>query len=138
MKAAEQLSLFPQRTNAKTIEVAPGKTIVDLPPAAVPRVAVVDLVPTGDPSTYKAVARVHTAQLRLTPDTIKKLNLGVKFETLKRLVRAGFVEGGRISPNCYLFDLASYYAHNDRVRAAAAAGEEFWTAENLTKYRTAI
>jgi hypothetical protein len=131
------LPLYPRRTRVKQIEVAPDRFVVDLPPQAVPRICVSDLIPQGD-HTYRAVARVHQAEIRVTPDVLSKLNLGVRHQTLLRLIRAGFVNGSKIAPNCYVFDLQSYFDHRELMRKEASEGRDFWTGENLARYRAAI
>ncbi len=130
-----RLPLFPGRNGAPAeIEIAPGKKTVDLAPKQVRRICVADLIPTGEASTYRAVARVHEAQIRLTPEVLVKLGLGIRHKTLIRLIKAGFVAGERIAPTSYLFDLESYFSHRDRCRANA----DFWTGENLKRFRDAI
>lgn len=119
------------------LDIAPGRAVVDLQPQDVARICVSDLIPQGD-HTYRAVARVHNAEIRLTPEVLRKLNLGVRHETLKRLIKAGFVDGARIAPNSYVFDLQSYYDHVEKVKKAAGEGTDFWTGDNLARYRAAI
>jgi len=54
--------------------------------------------------------------VRLTPETTAQLgfvsgNRKVRYDTILRLGRAGFVELIRVSPNCWLIDLDSWFAH---------------------------
>ncbi len=134
---SHSVPLFPRRTKVRDIEVAPGRFIVDLPPGAVPRICVADLIPQGD-HTYRAVARVHEAEIRLTAEILHKLNLGISKSSLIRLIKAGFVNGSRVAPQCYVFDLQSYFDHRELMRAEAAEGRDFWTGDNLARYRAAI
>lgn len=135
MPPTTKVPLLPTRDGKpRTIEVAPGQTVVEVPSLEVPRLCLAEFVPTGEPNTFRAIARVHSAEIRLTAANLKKLNLGVEPCTLKRLIKAEFVYGGRIAPGCYQFSLASYYAHVKAVRT----NPDFWTGENLARYRAAI
>jgi hypothetical protein len=128
--------LFPHSAgkNAKTvtIEVAPGRRVVDLPRELVRRVAIAEWIPQGD-GTYKPVARVHDEEIPLTDDLPQRLGLGVSHDTLKRLIKAGFVRGCRVAPNRHIFYLQSYYDHVERVRE----DPDFWTRERLRDYMQA-
>jgi hypothetical protein len=138
-RSTTEVPVYPVKNGKPVlVEIAPGQTVADLPPGEVSRVCLARLVPTGEPNTFRAVAEVHSAEIRLNAGILKKLHLGVEHCTMKRLIKAGFVEGGRVAPGCYTFDLQSYYNHVAQVRAAAASGEDFWTGENLEKYRAAI
>lgn len=137
-KPNTSIPLFPRHGKSRQIEVAPGKTIVDLPPQEVKRVAVATLLPTGDPSTYKAVAKVHDVNMRLTAELLKTLGIGSRTDTMRRLIKAGFVDGCRVAPTCYLVNIESYFAHVAAVKKAAEEGREFWDEENLSRYRAAI
>jgi hypothetical protein len=134
--AMQKVPIHPPRNNRPTtVEVAPGKSVVDAPAAEVRRIGVCDLVPQGD-GTYKPVLRIHAQEVKLSPHTLRELGIGISIETMRRLIRAGFVQGARSAPNAYFFTLQSYFDHVERVRAAASVGDDFWTTENLTLYRT--
>lgn len=137
-KPSTELELFPQGRAKLTLEVAPGKDLVPLPPTHVDRMCLAELIPTGEPSTYRAVARVHEINVRLTNGIAKKLGLGGRSDTLRRLIKAGFVKGQAVAPRCYTFSLTSFFEHQANVRKAADEGTEFWTDENLQRYRAAI
>ena len=134
---AKQLPLFPSLNGKpRTVEAAPGQKVVALPPQEVSRIAVVDLIPTGEPHTYRAGARIHAAEMPLNVETLRKLGLGVSARTMRRLIKGGFVTGTKAAPQVYLFSLQSWFDHCEKVRAAAAEGRDFWTADNLSRYRT--
>ena len=120
------------------MEIVPGHTVVPLPPDAIPRVAVHDVIPTGEAGVYRHQARIHSAQVELNTAMLRKLGLGIGITALKRLIHAGFVEGSRVTPQCHVFSIESYFAHCAEVRAVTERGETFWTAERLARYRTAL
>lgn len=64
--------------------------------------------------------------MRLTPSTVKSLALGCEYRSLRRLVVAGFVEGCKVSPGCWMFNVESYFAHVERVKN----DPEFWDKDN--------
>jgi hypothetical protein len=134
---ADQLPLFPHLGKVPgTVEAAPGQQTVPAPPRETPRVAILDLVPTGEPGHYRAIARVHSGEMTLTAETLKKLGITIGTRTMRRLIKAGFVTGTKVAPQVHTFALESWFAHCDRVRLCAAEGRDFWTAENLERYRT--
>lgn len=130
--------LFPKRAGQSQVEVIPGHTTVPVPPQSIPRVAIHDVIPTGEAGVYRHQARVHSAQVELSSAMLKKLGLGVHLVGLKRLIKAGFVEGCMVSPNRHIFSIESYYAHCDLVREITERGETFWTPDRLARYRTAL
>ena len=76
--------------------------------------------------TYHPVPFPHRL-VRMTPETTAMLgfvsgNRSVRYDTLLRLARAGFVECVRVSPNCWLIDLDSWFAH----LAACLDDPEMW------------
>lgn len=104
-----------------SIEVVPGKTIAELPTGVMPKVAIADWMPVGD-GTHRAVARIHDKTIRITAKIIRQLGLGISWQTLHRLGRAGFVEVIQKAPSTYNLNLESYYAHVEAVKA----DPEFW------------
>jgi hypothetical protein len=106
-----------------TVEIAPGQFIAECPAALAPRIGLVDWQPAGD-GTFRPVVRLHAKRLRLTVKLPAQLGLGVSYQTLKQLIRAGFVDGTRIAPGNYEFDLQSYFDHR-----SGAKDPEFWTTE---------
>ena len=124
METFEQIPLFNHPD--LSIEVRPGAKTVPLPRAAVPRVAVGKMVPQGE-GTYKFVAVVHGRYARITPDVLNELNIDVSPETIKRLVIAGFIEGGKLTPGMWSFDVQSYMDHLEAVYD----DPEFWDETNL-------
>ncbi|WP_309400595.1 hypothetical protein [Cerasicoccus maritimus] len=116
----------------QTVAAAPGERVVDLPADCIPRVAVADWQPVGD-GTYRPVARIHGCWPRL--NEVHELQLGIRYRTLKRLIIAGFLEGARVSPSCWIFSLESYWDHMKRCQE----NPEFWDdAKNKQAYNKAI
>jgi hypothetical protein len=120
-----------------TVEVAPGQKIVPLPVDAARRVALVELIPAGD-GTFRQIARVCPAMWTVSRDGLKKLQITISEMTMRRLIGAGFVQGCLVSPYIMQFDVYSYWAHCEAVRA----DPEFWTQKqpghaftNLARYR---
>lgn len=65
--------------------------------------------------------------VRLTPETTAQLGFisggrQVRYDTILRLGRAGFIELVRISPNCWMIDLDSWFAH----LAACMDDPDYW------------
>jgi hypothetical protein len=91
----------------------------------VPEMVFCDVVPIdGSPGHYKLVPRSLEKLVRVSPELIEKLGLGSSRDqtTLKRLIRAGFVDGGRVSPQVYTVNLASYFQHLKRC----SENPDFW------------
>ena len=103
-----------------------------------PEMIFCDLEPVqGRPEYYRSVPRTLEHFVRLTPELVEKLGLldprsgrnrgigcGVPsgLNTLKRLIRAGFVDGARVAPMVYTVNLASYFQHLKRC----AEDPDFW------------
>lgn len=116
----------------QTVLAAPHERVVDLPVESIPRVAVADWQPAGD-GTYRPIARIHGCWPRM--NEVHELQLGIRYRTLKRLVVAGFVEGARVSPSCWIFSLESYWRHLRRCQE----DPEFWEKPaNKIAYNRAI
>lgn len=120
-----QIPLLFGSTPDGTIEVAPGETYVDLSPDQAPRIAVADWIPQGD-GTFKAVARIHEKEIKLTEETLRQLGIGVDIKTLRRLILGGFVRGQRVSPRGWTFFLQSYIEH----RNLCLADPDFWSPDH--------
>ncbi|MGI5868669.1 MAG: hypothetical protein ACOX9C_04385 [Kiritimatiellia bacterium] len=76
--------------------------------------------------TYRPVPFPHRL-IRMTPETTAMLGFrsghrNVRYDTLLRLARAGFIEAFRVSPNCWMLDLDSWFAH----LSACMEDPEFW------------
>lgn len=104
-----------------TIEVAPGKHIVPLPPDDVQTVAIAELVPTGD-GQFRQIARICPRWFKVSRDELTRLHITISEMTMRRLIEAGFIRGGPITPWVYQFDVYSYFAHVARVEA----DNDFW------------
>ena len=139
MSVSPKLASLPLLNGRRdTVLVAPGQAVVPLAPHEVARYCVAELIPTGEPSTYRAVARFHPAEYPISREMLRKLGIGVSTGVLKRLVRAGFVVGARICPGLHVFSIESYQGHVAAVKQAAEEGRDFWSGDNLARYRAAI
>jgi hypothetical protein len=107
----------------KLVEVAPNRFVqMDLAFEA-PEMVFCDVVPIpGHPGHFKLEPRSWERLVRLTPELTDKLGLGHDNTTLRRLIRAGFVDGARVSPQVYSVNLASYFQHVKRC----AEDPNFW------------
>jgi hypothetical protein len=116
------------------VEVAPNRYVqMDLS-FELPETVFCDLVEAGD-GKYKLVPRTWERLERVTGELCRQLGLGTRTDTLRRLIRASFVDGGRPSPDLYTVNLASYFAHLKRC----AEDPGFW--ENpkvLAEYRESL
>lgn len=130
--ASKTTTYFPPVGPPRQVRIAPNHKVADLPHEDVPTIAFGDWLPQGD-GTYRPVMRIHAQQVRLSPDTHRTLGLGIAYNTLKRLIRAGFISGARITPSCYVFNLQSYYDHIERCKDI-----EFWTPERIKTYMNHI
>lgn len=110
------------------VEVRPGEKVAPLPDSAVPKIAIAHWQPAGD-GTYRPVAKVEGRAIRLCPETVERLRLPVSYATIKRLVVAGFVAGGKVTPNTWVFDPESYLQH----QAEVFDDEEFWDVNHPDK-----
>ena len=102
------------------IEIAPGKTIVPLPPDAIEHVVIADLQPAGD-GTYRPVARLARRWIINSAPNLKRYGIPLSSSSVKRLIRAGFIVGSKSTPKLYQFDYYSYLRHLE-----ACKDPEFW------------
>lgn len=98
----------------RLVEVRPGQKVVPLPEGQVPRIAVASWQPAGD-GTYRPVAKVRERSVKLNKECLAQLRIGVSVHTMKRLILGGFVAGGKVSPQVWSFDVASYEQHERNV-----------------------
>ena len=132
MANEEQISLFPIGVKMR---VAPDQEFAPWPShLPVPRVGMMEWVPQADGS-YRPMIHCHPVWVRMTEHITEDLGLGINYQALRRLMRAGFVRERRIAPGQYSFDLQSYFKHC----AAVQADPYFWENErNLKRYMEAL
>ena len=105
----------------RQIEVAPGKTVFPAPDDIdLPKVALVSWQKIG-PSEYRPVVRIHERWVRLTGALPEHLGMGIDYNTLMRLIKAGFVASRRPAPNTTVIDVESWFEH-----LHASSDPEFW------------
>ena len=117
------------------IRIAPGEQLVDWP-AHLPvpgRIGVFEWIETA-PGNYQPKIRTHSKMIRMRATITEEMGLGITYNSLRRLMTAGFVKWHQVTPGQYAFDLQSYYQHVAKV----AADPEFWSGTNLRKYMEAI
>jgi hypothetical protein len=83
----------------------------------------------GD-GTFAPVIRVYDAHVRLA---VAEKIADIGYDTIRRLVIAGFVEGSQPSPGTILVSINSLVAHLQATRDA-----EFWTPARIQKYRQSL
>lgn len=95
--------------------LVPAAPILEVP--SIPRVILCDLVPAGQDGTgatiYRLEPRTMTSRVELTPELALALGWRTGYpaentKQLRRLIRAGFVVGERITPSRYMIDLDDY------------------------------
>jgi len=124
----------PQKT--LQIELAPGRICeIRVPVNAVPRYVLARLSRRGD-SLYQVTPVEWTSKVRLTKKLLRDLGLDISDYVVRRLIKAGFVEGSTIAPLVTLVDLESLKAHIERTSSSSENG--FWTRERVDAYRTAF
>lgn len=106
-----------------TTEIVPGKNITTS--TSLPKMGFYTWVPQGG-GLYRPQLQLRDRFVRLTPSTVKSLGLGVEYRSLRRLVVAGFVDGYKATPACWMFSVESYFEHIERVRL----DPEFWDKNN--------
>lgn len=121
---------------ARNVEVAPGVRILPVDLGKIPAIAVCEAVRkrvtfedgrTG--YAYIYIERIHDAWLRISE--AEKLNLGLSEEVIVKLIKAGFVEGGRAAPNSKTVNVVSLLEHIEETRE----DPDFWTPERKQRYR---
>ena len=119
MSTAPKIETPPQRM----VEVAPNRFVqLDLK-FEVPEKVLCDVVPIqGTPGAYRLVPNSWEKLERVNWELCLKLGLGNDTTTLRRLIRSGFVDGARVSPQVYTVNLASYFNHLKRC----SDDPDFW------------
>lgn len=118
-------------------EIAPGVWAGDIPEADIPMVGFHSWQRLAD-GTFLPVIRTHQARMKLTYDIGRRIGLHMPdaadtrafYDTMRRLVRGGFVAAGQPSPNTIEIDMNSFWAHYQRTRKPG-----YWTPERRAKYR---
>lgn len=119
----------PAPARARVSEVAPNQWVAHIPPAAVPRFALCRLERQQDGSYRPEILDDWGQHVRLTVDLGDRLGFqGLSYQTIKRLIIGGWVQGANPSPGCWYVNLDSLVAHLART-ARGDAGESWWTRE---------
>lgn len=123
-----------------TIEVAPGQSIAPLPPEDVQTIGLAEMVPMGN-GQFRQIVRICPRWWRISRDDLTRLHITISEMTMRRLVEAGFIRGGPITPWVYQFDIYSYFDHVARVES----DHEFWhrrepgqQLSNINRYRQVL
>jgi hypothetical protein len=119
-------SLANGRHPPRMVEVGPGQfapaPVQGELPFGVPETVFCDVVELPQGGVYKLVPRSWEQLERVTVELCARLGLGRQTRTLRRLIRGGFVDGGRVSPEVYTVNLASYFQHLKRC----AEDPDYW------------
>lgn len=120
--------------HAKMAEVSPGVFVqLDLgfKPA---EVVICDVVEAGG-GLFKLVPRTWEKLVRVDSDLCERLGLGTGTGIMRRLIRSGFVDGGRTAPKAYTVNLSSYFRHLTRC----SEDPDFWQKKDRVKlFRSAM
>ena len=114
------------------IEVAPDKyQPADgiIPRDAVPRYGFIQLMRQQD-GRYLPTMKSWGETVRMSVDLPETFGLDVDYNTIMRLIKAGFLRAKAIAPNSFLLDLASLWEHLE-----ACSDPDFWTAKRRQQYR---
>jgi hypothetical protein len=124
----------PAASSPKMVEVAPHRFVqleMNFKPA---EIVLCDVVEQADGS-FKLVPRTFESLVRVSNELSQKLGLGKTTDTLRRLIRGGFVDGARTAPGVYTVNLASYFAHFKKC----AENPDYWANPKvLAVYRETI
>jgi hypothetical protein len=130
----KQWSRGPQKS--VRVELAPGRIYeIQVPVNDVPRFILARLTRRAD-GLYQVTPVEWTSKVRLTKKLLRDLGLDISDHVVRRLIKAGFVEGSTISPLVTLIDLESLKAHIERT--SSGGDSAFWTAARVDAYRTAF
>lgn len=125
----------PPSTVPVRAEVAPGKfSTIDLPRESLNQYGFVKTVLLND-GTPKILWKTWAATARITRSLPKSMGLDIDFSTLHILVRAGIVEGSKVSPFTTLINIDSLMRHIANASGEAARG--YWTPELQEAYSEA-
>jgi hypothetical protein len=116
----------------KPVQVTPdqrARKVAPLPAELTPLFAVSAWQPAGD-GTYRPVAKLY--ERGVSTAEAEKLT-GISPDTLRRLIRAGFVIGGQPTPGKFEVNLPSLMAHIEATR-----DPEFWTEARRQKWSEAL
>jgi len=120
------------------LEIVPGRKTPPIGVRQVSHYVIAEIIATGEPGACRVEARLHNKMVPVTSKMAKALGLGASTDTLRRLIKAGFIKGCRFAPRVYLLDLDSYHAHLALLQRHNDEGTEFWTPERLARYRSAL
>jgi len=131
-----RIAKAPAKNGAKPrmAEISPG-VYVQLDLKFMPSdVVFCDLVETG-PGTFKLSPRTWERLVRVDSDLCERLGLGAGTQIMRRLIRSGFVDGGRTAPKAYTVNLSSYFRH----LARCSEDPDFWANKGREKlFRSAM
>ena len=130
MEQTEQILILPIGVKVK---VTPGEEVYPWPNhLPVPRLGVFEWEPDPD-GRYRAVFRTQSIWVRMREKVTEEYGLGITYQSLRRLMIAGFVESRQLTPGQFALNLQSFYKHCEKAR-----DPEFWTGANLKRYMEAL
>lgn len=123
-----------QPDGSPMVEIAPNTYVQMELSFTLPEMVLCDVVPAGE-GRFKLVPRTWEHFERVTSDLCRKLGMGERTDTLRRLIRGGFVAGARVAPQAYTVNLSSYWKHYERC----AEDPDYWSNPKVrAEYWTAI
>ncbi|HEY8898888.1 MAG TPA: hypothetical protein VIM61_00535 [Chthoniobacterales bacterium] len=118
---------FRRGESLTTVSAAPGEKAVYLTEAPESRRSGVFTWQKLGDGTFAPVVRIYDTQVPISE--ILKL-VGISYDTIRRLITAGFVDGSQPSPGRILVSIDSLFAHLE-----ATKDPDFWTPERVQKFR---
>jgi len=122
------------RVTDKMVQIAPSLFVPrGTNPHTPPELILCNVVPNGE-GLYRLEPRTWERFERVNSGLSRKLGLGSRTDTLRRLIRGGFVGGARVAPKLYTINLESYWTHYDRCADDPGYWDnpkvraEYWTA----------
>lgn len=119
-----------------TTELAPGVYAGGIPPETIPKMGFHSWQRMPD-GTYLPIVKTFGPRLQLTYDIARQLGVGTGgdgpsravYETIRRLIMAGFIQARQLGPKSIEIDLESFWKH---YQASSVPG--FWTKERRKQY----
>lgn len=130
MSNVKEITVYPHGIK---VRVTPTEQIPWPDHLPVQEIGVFEWTPQGDGS-YRPMIHLHPKLVRMGDTMIRELGLGVSYNSMRRLMTAGFVRYVQVTPGNYSIDLQSFFQHLSRVKS----DPEFWTGKNLQKYMESI
>ncbi len=119
--------------DGEVAEMSPGKFVVAVKPSHLMLYGLtrLRLNPNG---TLQPMVNVLPEEM---PAAEFATYLPIKYNSLMRLIVAGFVDGYKMLPGRWIVRVASYFKLQREIRKEKADGRDWWTQERLLEYQSA-